>query len=367
MMRIMRRVKKIGECVHLIDERNTDLGITKLVGLTIEKRYIPSVANIIGTDLSKYKIIRKGRFACSLMQVSRDEKMPVAMFADDEPAIISPAYPMFEVNNSEELLPEYLNMYLMRKEFDREAVFLAVGGVRGSLEWDDFMNIEMLLPDIDEQRRIVNEFQSIEKRIEYNNRLIQKLEDTSLAIYFHYFEENIDIENLPEGWKTSLFYDAFEAKYGKGLATEFIEDTGEYPVYGANGVIGYYDKKTVDDYKVLITSRGSGSGEIMRTFYKEAFVTNNAFVVSAKKGYKYCELPYIYCLLRKSNVLQFVSGSAQPQLTNSDLNNFEIILPSKESITNYCNQTRFLFDLTVILFNEISEMDKIKNLLLEKI
>ena len=147
---------KIGEHIRLIDNRNTDLAITKLVGLTVDKKFIPSVANTNGTDLSKYKIIRRNQFACSLMQVSRDGKMPVAMFTEEE-AIMSPAYPMFEVKDSKRLLPEYLMMYLSRPEFDREAVFYAVGGVRGSLEWDDFCNITLPVPDITEQRRIVNE------------------------------------------------------------------------------------------------------------------------------------------------------------------------------------------------------------------
>ena len=107
----MKRYEPIRKYIHLTDKRNTDLSVTNLVGLTIEKRYIPSVANVIGTDLSKYKVIKQGQFACSLMQVSRDGKMPVAMY-NGEPSIMSPAYPIFEVNDENELMPEYMHMYL---------------------------------------------------------------------------------------------------------------------------------------------------------------------------------------------------------------------------------------------------------------
>jgi type I restriction enzyme S subunit len=99
--------KRLGDYIREVNVRNKDLKVTKLVGLTIDKAFIPSVANVIGTDLSNYKVIRKEQFACSLMQVSRDGKMPVAMFEEDA-AIMSPAYPMFEVIDKKTLLPQYL-------------------------------------------------------------------------------------------------------------------------------------------------------------------------------------------------------------------------------------------------------------------
>lgn len=208
------KYKSIGNYIHLIDNRNTDLECTKLVGLTVEKKFIPSVANIIGTDLSKYKVIKKNQFACSLMQVSRDGKMPVAMFREDS-AIMSPAYPMFEVNDEKELMPEYLEMYLSRSEFDREAVFYAIGGVRGSLEWSDFCDMQLPVPPIEEQRRIVSEYQTVEHRITNNEALIQKLEETAQAIYHHTFVEGIDEENLPEGWNvTDVEHFCIETKSG---------------------------------------------------------------------------------------------------------------------------------------------------------
>jgi len=181
--------KRIGEHIRLVDERNKGLQVNQLLGLSISKQFIPSVANIIGTDMENYKIIRKNQFACSTMQVRRDKKMPVALLQEVEEAIISQAYPIFEVKNEKELLPEYLMMWFERSEFDREACFNAVGGVRGSLEWEDFENLQLPIPHIDKQREIVKEYNTIQSRIALNQQLIKKLEETSQVIYKQWFVE----------------------------------------------------------------------------------------------------------------------------------------------------------------------------------
>jgi type I restriction enzyme S subunit len=181
--------KRIGDYIQLVDQRNKGLKVKQLLGLSISKQFIPSVANIIGTDMENYKIIRKNQFACSTMQVRRDKKMPVALLQEVDEAIISQAYPIFEVKNTDELDPEYLMMWFTRSEFDREACFHAVGGVRGSLEWEDFENLKLPIPHIDKQREIVKEYNTIQSRINLNQQMIQKLEETAQAIYKQWFVE----------------------------------------------------------------------------------------------------------------------------------------------------------------------------------
>jgi type I restriction enzyme, S subunit len=182
--------RPIGEFIRLIDQRNKDLKIKTLLGLSIDKVFIASVANIIGADMANYKVIRKGQFACSLMQVRRDKKMPVALLNKIDEAIISQAYPVFEIIDKKQLLPEYLMMWMTRSEFDRHACFLAVGGVRGSLEWEDFCDMELPVPSPEKQREIVREYNVISDRIKLNENLNQRLEETAQAIYKHWFVEN---------------------------------------------------------------------------------------------------------------------------------------------------------------------------------
>lgn len=167
--------KPIGNFIRVVNERNNNFKVKQLIGLSIDKCYIPSVANVIGTDLSKYKIIKKNQFACSLMQVSRDAKIPIACMTQYDEAIMSPAYVIFEIVDTSVLLPEYLNLWFMRPEFDREASFLAVGGVRGSLAWEDFCRMKLPVVSIEEQRSIVNSFKIITDRIELKRKINENL------------------------------------------------------------------------------------------------------------------------------------------------------------------------------------------------
>ena len=169
--------KTIEELVEKVDERNTDNKISELMGVSIDKCFIKSVANTNGTDLSKYKIIRKNDFAVSLMQVSRDSKIPIARLEDYDVAIMSPAYPIFRVKDTSVVLPEYLEMWFKRPEFDREAAFIAVGGVRGSMPWDEFVKMKLPVPPMNKQKNIVKAYKTVTDRI----ALKQKINDNLAA------------------------------------------------------------------------------------------------------------------------------------------------------------------------------------------
>lgn len=141
--------KRLGDYIQLVDVRNRDNAISedRLLGININKQFMPSVANVSGTDLGKYKVIHKGQFAYSAMQVGRDECVRVALFTDGVSAIISPAYLVFEVKNESEVFPEYLMMWFQRQESDRYGWFISDSSVRASLEWERFCDIEIPIPD----------------------------------------------------------------------------------------------------------------------------------------------------------------------------------------------------------------------------
>lgn len=171
----MTEYKTIDELVIKVDERNTEESALDLIGLSIDKCFIKSVANVNGTDLSKYKIIRKDDFAVSLMQVSRDDKIPVARLTDYDIAIMSPAYPIFRVRDLDIIMPEYLEMWFKRPEFDREAAFIAVGGVRGSMPWEEFAKMKLPVPAIEKQREIVEAYRTVTERISLKQRINDNL------------------------------------------------------------------------------------------------------------------------------------------------------------------------------------------------
>ena len=147
--------KRLGDYIQLVDNRNKDLAVTNLLGINITKNYMPSVANVSGTDLSKYKVIQKGQFAYSAMQVGRDETIRIALYTNDKPAIISPAYLVIESKDENKLIPEYMMMWFQRPESDRFGWFISDSSVRASLEWNRFCEIEIPIPHIDEQKKYV--------------------------------------------------------------------------------------------------------------------------------------------------------------------------------------------------------------------
>ncbi len=147
--------KRIGDYIHLVDNRNKDIAVTNLLGINISKNFMPSVANTSETDLSKYKIIQKGQFAYSAMQVGRDETIRLALYEGEQSAIISPAYLVIESKDINELLPEYMMMWFQRPESDRYGWFISDSSVRASLEWERFSEIKIPIPNIDEQRKFV--------------------------------------------------------------------------------------------------------------------------------------------------------------------------------------------------------------------
>jgi len=170
--------KRLGDYIQLVDNRNKDLAVTNLLGINITKNFMPSVANVSGTDLSKYKVIQKGQFAYSAMQVGRDETIRLALYTNDKLAIISPAYLVIEIKYKNELIPEYMMMWFQRPESDRYGWFISDSSVRASLEWERFCEIEIPIPSIDEQEKYVALYKGL-----LNNQKVYKnsLEDLQLV------------------------------------------------------------------------------------------------------------------------------------------------------------------------------------------
>ena len=144
---------------------------------------------IIGTDLSKYKLITKDKFACNPMHVGRDERLPVALYTEDEPAIVSPAYFMFEIIDNSILNEDYLMMWFRRPEFDRLCWLRTDGSVRGGITWDDICRMKVPVPPLDEQIEIVQSYQAITDRIALKKQINDNLLNTTDTIFFKMFSE----------------------------------------------------------------------------------------------------------------------------------------------------------------------------------
>lgn len=376
-------MKRLGDYIREVDVRNKDLKVQKLVGLTIGKSFIPSVANVIGTDLSKYKIIREKQFACSLMQVSRDERIPIAMLEEKE-AIMSPAYPMFEVVDATKLLPEYLMMWFLRKEFDREASFYAVGGVRGSLTWKDFCNLTLPVPPIEQQQKIVVVYETITRRIRLNKQIIAKLEETAQALYRKMFVDGIDKENLPDGWRMGKLENIGEIIGGATPLT----DNSDY--WCANGIswlspadlskqaTKFISKGTKDitikGYKscstkmlpkgsVLFSSRAPIG--LMAITTKD-LCTNQGFKSIVPNPDIGCEYVYYSLLSMRDRIAKENEGSTFNEVSGQSMKEYSVLIPMKTRVSDFSRLIHPIFNQQHLIEQENKLLINLQSLLLAK-
>ena len=359
---------RLGDYIREVNVRNQELRVTNLVGLTIDKAFIPSVANVIGTDLSNYKVICREQFACSLMQVSRDGKMPVAMFEEDE-AIMSPAYPMFEVVDKTKLLPQYLMMWFSRSEFDREASYYAVGGVRGSLTWEDFCNMQLPVPSIERQQEIVSEYETLTRRIRLNEQMIEKLEATAQALYRHTFVDNIDKQNLP-------IFDIADITYGYPFNSElFCDDNMLSPIIRIRDILSNktetftserVDKKyEIKDGDILVGMDGA----FHMTIWSGGFALQNQRIVKIvpKMGKYVSAYQIFYSIYDAIKQLESsIEGTTVAHLSDKDMRKLSIIVAS----TKIQEKTYSLFETinrNVITYKkENLKLNELQSLLLAK-
>ena len=371
--------KRLGDFIREVNVRNRELKVTKLVGLTIDKTFIPSVANVIGTDLSTYKIIRKEQFACSLMQVSRDGKMPIAMFTEDE-AIMSPAYPIFEIINKKVLLPQYLMMWLTRSEFDREASYYAVGGVRGSLTWEDFCNLRLPVPTIERQHEIVTEYKTLSNRIRLNEQMIKKLEETAQALYRKMFVDNIDKENLPDGWRMGTIGDfCKEIKSGGTRSRSHNEfwDKKDYPWLKSGEVHNnmitcveeYISQAGLDNSSAKIIPQGSvimamyGATAAQVAYLACDTTTNQACCNMICNSQADAAFLFFHLLKNQEDIKKLANGGAQENLS------LELIAQQPIVLFNGKEETSVfvpILDNLIIRYKENSKLTELQSLLLAK-
>ncbi|MBQ1175762.1 MAG: restriction endonuclease subunit S [Treponema sp.] len=377
----MKGYRKIGDLVDLIDERNKDEKVKTLIGVSIDKCFIKSVANTIGTDLSKYQVIRKFDFACSLMQVSRDGKIPIACLKDYDEAIMSPAYYIFRIKNTEEILPDYMAMWFMRPEFDREASYIAVGGVRGSMPWEDFCDMKLPVPPLNEQQKIVDTYNAITNRIQIKQKINENLEKTAQCLFEKMWksEDSIEVELSELSELTSskrVFFDEYvpegvpfyrggeitEKRNGKQISDPLFITEESY-----EEKIEKYGVPHAGD--ILITAVGTIGNSYMVTendkfYFKDG---NLIWFKNFKEDSNYLIYDFLNSKQFKNKIEQISIGSTQTALTISGLSKIKTKIPSENSRDLYIKKSKSIqFSIT---FNneELSKLYSLRDIVVSQI
>lgn len=389
--------KRIGDYVQQVNIRNKDLSVTSLKGININKVFMPSVANTTGTDMAKYKAVLRGQFAYNPMHVGRDEVLPIGMLEEDEAVIVSPAYTVFEVINTEQLLPEYLMMWCRRGEFDRNAWFTTDSSVRGGFSWKDFCDLELPIPSPEKQREIVREYHTVTNRIKLNEQLNQKLEETAQTIYRQWFVEFEFSDENGNPYKSSggemEYCEELEQEIPKGWEEVGLENMstcldhlrkplsaeersvikGDLPYYGAMSIVDYINTYIYEGIHILVSEDGANVVDdkgrpAVQYVWGKFWVNNHAHVLQGKND---ISTEFLMLALKTKNIAHLVTGAAQPKINQKNLMSIRLLKPNQKIITKFdglttsiftflrvsTEITRLLKKLTIILLSKMATIE----------
>ena len=185
----------LGELLQEADEINSKGLDLPFYGVNKDKEFMPTIATTKGLNSKKYKIIRKGKLVFSGMQTGRDKCIRFALYQNSEPVLLSPAYTLLEVKDTEKVLPEYIYLYFLSSERDRLGAFYSDASVRANLDLYRFFQIEIPLPSIDVQKQYVNAYRSLQKLAEQNEALAAPLKNACMSFMAH-LRNKYDLQNL---------------------------------------------------------------------------------------------------------------------------------------------------------------------------
>jgi len=386
--------KKLGQYIQQVSIKNKDLAVDNLLGVSITKQFIPSIANTIGTDMSKYKVVKKNQFTYGSITSRNGDKISVALLEDDE-AIVSTSYTVFEVTKQDELLPEYLMMWFRREEFDRYARYMSHGSTREAFGWDEMCDVELPVPSIEKQKDIVKEYHTITDRIKLNEGLNQKLEDTAQAIYKEWFVnfefpaengkpyksnggemvycDELDME-IPKGWEKSTLSEIANILMGQSPSGDtYNQDRNGEIFYQGRTEFGFRFP-TVKTYTTE-PKRMAKKGDILMSVRAPVGDVNIAGEdccigrgVGSLSSILGCN-SFVYYLMQNIQTMFNTSndgGTVFGSIKKDELHDIQILQPLDSVIKKYENIVRGIDKQIKLKCNEIYLLEILKETLLSK-
>ena len=369
----------LGNHIRLIDARNRESITDRVLGINIDKFFMPSVANVIGTDLSKYKLITKGKFACNPMHVGRDERLPVALYDEEEPAIVSPAYFMFEVIDNSILNEDYLMMWFRRPEFDRICWLHTDGSVRGGITWDDICRLELPIPPIEKQFEIVNSYKAITERIALKQKINDNLATQALTLFSDFvshLSKKLEQRKLGDVIASAnTGGDAIQkvpiVDYDTGIKCARVGDITNAREY-ASWAFCNASKSVYDNYKLqagdILVTRTATLG-ITQYIAKDISAVYNNGLIRLKVNDTNALPLYIYWAMKTSDFLNYINQmnsatSVRPNMKIDYLLNYQLSIPSIEEQTQFTNTVEPLMNAISLNNDEILKLSEFQAIIL---
>ena len=340
----------LGDFIRQVDVRNTDGKEENLLGVSVQKMFIPSIANTVGTDFTKYKVVKRGQFTYIPDTSRRGDKIGIALLTDYDEGLVSNIYTVFEVKDENELLPEYLMLWFSRPEFDRYARFKSHGSVREIMDWDEMCKVELPVPSIEKQRSIVKAYNTITDRIELKRKINDNLANTEQAILVEAIRKNqtaptvlgdlVDFIDGDRGKNYPTFEEFASTGYCLFLNASNVTSTGfnfDTCMFVTEEKDKSMNKGHLSLYDIVLTSRGTLGNVALydRHIRYENMRINSGMLIIRPKTNQLS--PYfIYALLKstymKAAIERFRSGSAQPQLPIKDLQKISFEIPQSDAV-----------------------------------
>lgn len=363
---------KLGELIRNIDVKNKDLHCNNLKGLSMTKEFRASTSNIVGTDLSKYKIVAYKQFACDFMSAIRVHKMPIAFNSEMEEILVSPAYAVFEVIDENIILPEYLMMWFRRSEFDRYADFRSDAAIRGGYGWNELCETEIKLPSLEEQRKKVQAYKTITDRIELKKKINDNIEAQAQTLFTLKVQNACEMRSLGSfgtvvtgktpSTDVSEFYgnDVPFVKTPDMHGNTFITSSeNSLSTLGAESQANKYLPKNT----VIVACIGANAGEVAITSFRSQTNQQINAIISEYPCFLYLSIKAHTTELRALGE----GSSTMININKTSFENYEIPTLKDDDILLLEKQLSRIFAPVLSNLREIDKLNETKDILVSRV
>ena len=380
----------LGDFIRQVDVRNTDGKEENLLGVSVQKMFIPSIANTVGTDFTKYKVVKRGQFTYIPDTSRRGDKIGIALLTDYDEGLVSNIYTVFEVKDENELLPEYLMLWFSRPEFDRYARFKSHGSVREIMDWDEMCKVELPVPSIDKQRSIVKAYQAITERIELKRRINDNLEATAQAVFQEQFASFYGADELPDGYRIINLDNLCTVKGGKRLPADCklldtptdhpyirVRDVGSNRYVCLTNQFQYIDEETYSAISRYIVNTGDIVISIVGTIgllgkihssLDKANLTENCVKLANIHTVTSDYLYYTLCYKKQIKEIDLLTvGAVQAKLPMYNIQSMKILVPPTKAIEAFQRKMNVLNEQIEANTVEIQKLYELEEVLLAKL
>ena len=381
----------LGDFIRQVDVRNTDGKEENLLGVSVQKMFIPSIANTVGTDFTKYKVVKRGQFTYIPDTSRRGDKIGIALLTDYDEGLVSNIYTVFEVKDENELLPEYLMLWFSRPEFDRYARFKSHGSVREIMDWDEMCKVELPVPSIEKQRSIVKAYNTITDRIVLKRKINDNLEATVQAVFksllIDYegaeYPDFVEFEfgKYPSSWNLVDLDSVVDVRDGTHDSPSPTE-SGKYLItsrhllpYAVDRSEAYFiseadfkkaNERSKVEYGDILFSMIGTIGIITFITDKEIdFAIKNVglFRTSQNPTIRYFILSYLKSKIVENYIASYMAGSTQSYVSLNALRKIPLILPTEDVLQYFEKQVTPLYAKMIENTHEIAKLSDLKNVI----